>query len=270
MPPGHYYSPIPGEADLARYHRMWALGPPEHLPGIDLHEGILRANLEGMIREYHELPGFPPAETRGRRYYYDNPEHAYQDAVSTRYFVRQARPARIIEVGAGYSSAVMLDAIDDLGLETHCTFIEPDPDARLLRLLTKDDRRRHAVRVELVQDTPLEVFAELGEHDILFIDSSHVSKICSDVNWYLFEILPRLASGVLIHIHDINYPFEWPPHMVDRAWNEPYLLRAFLMYNTAFQIVGFNAYYSRMMTDRVREMPLSVERPGGSFWMRKR
>lgn len=269
MPPGHYYSPIPGEEDIARYRNQRARPLPQNLPGIQLDVETLRGNLEAMIREYRDFPEFPRTPTPGLRYFSDNPEHWYQDAISTRHFVMQSQPQQVVEIGAGYSSAIMLDTVDALALETRFTFIEPDPGARLYQLLTPADRARHSVRVEPVQDTPLAIFSSLRPNDILFIDSSHVSKAASDVNWYMFEILPILTPGVLIHIHDINYPFEWPEHLVARAWNEPYLLHAFLMYNRAFTILGWNAYYSLMMTPQVLQMPLCVKWPGGSFWMRK-
>ena len=115
-------------------------------------------------------------------------------------------------------------------------------------------------------------FESLESGDILFIDSSHVSKMDSDVNWYMFEILPRLKPGVFVHIHDIGFPFEYPLNFIQqgRCWNESYFLRAFMMYNNAFKIEFFVAFTSHFHIDFIRtEMPMCAERPGGSFWMRK-
>jgi hypothetical protein len=103
-----------------------------------------------------------------------------------------------------------------------------------------------------VQNVPLEVFARLESSDILFIDSSHILKTGSDVNHYLFEILPILQPGVLVHIHDILYPFEYPEAWVledKRSWNEAYALRAFLEYNSAFEIVYWNNFVWRHLRD---------------------
>ena len=110
------------------------------------------------------------------------------------------------------------------------------------------------------------------ENDVLFIDSTHVSKVGSDVNYIFFEILPRLRSGVHIHFHDIFYPFEYPKEWVyeGRNWNEIYMLRAFLQYNSDFQIT----YFQHMMTQRHRaffqeRMPLSVKNLGGNIWLKR-
>jgi hypothetical protein len=91
---------------------------------------------------------------------------------------------------------------------------------------------------------PIEVFDVLDDGDILFIDSTHVSKPGSDVNWLFFRVLPRLKPGVVIHVHDIFYPFEYHNDWLTerRSWNESYLLRSFLSYNNTFQITFFSSW----------------------------
>jgi len=117
------------------------------------------------------------------------------------------------------------------------------------------------------------VFEQLDENDIFFLDSSHVSKTGSDVNYLIFEILPALKPGVLVHIHDILYPFEYPEEWVlkeRRSWNESYLLRAFLQYNSAFEIVYWNNFvWHRMHEELGGLMPLCLENEGGSIWLRR-
>ena len=139
--------------------------------------------------------------------------------------LRHTRPARVIEVGSGYSSCALLDTNElFFGNSIACTFIEPYP--QLLTSLLKDgDDSRITVVAKNLQDVELSVFSELSAGDVLFVDSSHVSKTNSDVNYVFFEILPRLSSGVYIHFHDIFYPFEYPKEWVyqGRAWNEAYL-----------------------------------------------
>jgi len=164
----------------------------------------------------------------------------------------------------------MLDTADAYAIASQFTFIDPNP-GRLLENITEVDHRRCNVLVQKVQDVDVSMFSALQRNDVLFIDSSHVAKLCSDVNWYFFEIFPRLASGVVIHIHDINYPFTDPGHFVEqgRSWNEIYMLRAFLMYNSAFRIIGWIPFYTLLREEAVRQMPLCVQYPGGSFWMRK-
>jgi hypothetical protein len=116
-------------------------------------------------------------------------------------------------------------------------------------------------------------FDVLMESDVLFVDSSHVVKVGSDVLDLFFRILPRLKSGVYIHFHDIFHPFEYPKEWIinGKAWNEAYLLRAFLQYNDSFEIVFFNTFLEFFHPGRFhRDMPLCMKNPGGSIWLRKR
>jgi hypothetical protein len=113
-----------------------------------------------------------------------------------------------------------------------------------------------------LQEVELEEFDSLQENDILFIDSTHVSKINSDVNRIFFVILPRIAPGVHIHFHDIFYPFEYPREWIyeGRAWNEAYLLHAFLQYNSAFRITLMNTFLERFHQQFFQdEMPFSLD-----------
>jgi hypothetical protein len=165
----------------------------------------------------------------------------------------------------------MLDTADHWLPDTAFTFIDPDT-ATLDALLRPADRARVNVMRARLQDVPLTTFDSLAANDILFIDSTHVSKTGSDVNRILFEILPRLASGVHIHFHDVFYPFEYPKEWVyeGRAWNEDYILRAFLEFNDSFEIVLFGTWLARFHRELLDElMPMTRENPGGSLWLRK-
>ena len=127
--------------------------------------------------------------------------------------------------------------------------------------------------VSPVQDVPVSVFESLEANDILFIDSSHVSKVASDVNWLVFTVLPVLERGVYVHIHDIFYPFEYRPDWVHqgRAWTEAYLIRAFLEFNDAFEMVLFSSYLRSFHRETVTSvMPLWDGNIGGSLWLRRR
>jgi hypothetical protein len=118
----------------------------------------------------------------------------------------------------------------------------------------------------------LDVFESLEKNDILFIDSTHVSRVDSDVNRALFEILPRLKSGVFVHFHDVFFPFEYPRQWVfeGRAWNELYMLRAFLQYNKGFNVVLMNTFMEHFHESFFREnMPLCLKNRGGSIWLEK-
>jgi hypothetical protein len=186
--------------------------------------------------------------------------------------MRFLRPQRIVEVGSGYSSCAILD-VNELFFDNAiaCTFIEPYP--QLLRsVIGNSDRRSIRLIGQKVQDADLNVFRELQASDILFIDSSHVSKTGSDLNYILFKILPLLKKGVYIHFHDIFYPFEYPRNWVNegRAWNETYMLRAFLQYNQSFQIRFFSTYLLRQYPEIFKEgLPLCLKEPGGNLWIEK-
>jgi hypothetical protein len=186
--------------------------------------------------------------------------------------LRRLRPRHVIEVGSGYSSAAMLDTNDKfLDRQVNFTFIEPYP-GRLNSLLTESDRQRCKIHMNRVQDVPLDVFRQLEANDVLFIDSSHVVKIGSDVRHLLWEVLPRLAAGVMIHVHDISWPFEYAADWVLRgnAWNEAYFLRTFLQFNPTFQIEYFNSYIAMVHGAELgRKMPKCLENPGGGLWLRK-
>jgi predicted O-methyltransferase YrrM len=269
FPPGHFYSPLPSRAEIAEAFARGGFGPP--FPAVDLNEAAQCARLERIAAWYPEQP-FPETQTEGRRFYLDNPSYGHFDAIMLYGMLREARPRRIIEVGSGFSSAAMLDLNETvLGGGVQFTFVDPDM-GRLRVLLRKDDDARVTLVEKRVQEVSLDLFSSLGENDVLFIDSSHVSKIGSDVNRLYFDVLPALAPGVLIHIHDVagnlDYPREWLEE--GRAWNEQYLLRAFLMNNHAYRIELFSAWLWNARHELIRErMPMCARGGGGQMWLRK-
>ncbi len=191
--------------------------------------------------------------------------------------LRHFRPRKVVEVGSGHSSAVMLDTNEAfLDARVDFTFIEPFPENRLNSVLRAQDKEIAKIIPDFVQNVPLSIFAELDENDLLFIDSSHVSKGGSDLNYLIFEVLPVLKRGVLIHFHDIFYPFELPDKWVlERKWywNENYLLRAFLMYNDSFEIVNFNSYLVVNLEKwfaKYKPYSLNKTKEAGSIWLRKK
>jgi hypothetical protein len=132
----------------------------------------------------------------------------------------------------------MMDINERLfGNQIKITCIEPYPEL-LCSLFLERDRDTQVIIPQSLQDTDLGLFESLVGNDILFIDSTHVSKIDSEVNYLLFQILPTLSSNVCVHFHDIFYPFEYPKEWVyeGRSWNENYILRSFLQYNSSFRI----------------------------------
>jgi hypothetical protein len=271
VPPGHFYSPIPSIEDIRRDESK-IFGPvPHDIPGVDLRESDQLRLLEEFIPFYSEMP-FQPQKTGELRYYFENPAYSYSDAILLHCMIRYLRPKKIIEVGSGHSSCMTLDTNEFFfggGIST--TFIEPYPDL-LTSLLKETDKNNTRIISCNLQDTDIAEFETLGANDILFVDSTHVSKVNSDVNRIFFDILPRLASGVHIHFHDIFYPFEYPKEwlMEGRAWNEAYMLRTFLQYNKSFEVVLMNTYMEYAHESFFREkMPLCMKNLGGSIWIRK-
>jgi len=270
FPPGHFYSPVPSLDDV-RQNEERIFHTPESVPGIDLNVAEQMEFLGTFKAMSGEMP-FQQEKQDHLRYYFNNENFSYFDAIALHGMIRHAKPKRIIEVGSGFSSCVTLDT-NELFFhgKISCTFIEPYPDL-LYSLLKPGDREQVTIIPSKVQDVPTSTFADLEAGDILFIDSTHVSKIDSDVNHELFRILPALAPGVFIHFHDIFYPFEYPKQWLydGRSWNENYLLRAFLQYNSAFKIVFFNDWFARLNNDLLKtQMPDALKNTGGSIWLKK-
>jgi hypothetical protein len=256
-PPGHFYSPIPEQAEILRNDDRIFDTSSREVAGVELNESGQLQLFHALAAFYGDHP-FPEHKQDGRRYWFENPAFSYFDAIVFSCMIRHVRPRRVIEVGSGHSSCALLDTNErffDRAIE--CTFIEPYPQL-LMSLLRDEDRAHLRLVARNLQDVDRSVFSELSEDDILFIDSSHVAKTDSDVNYIFFEVLPRLRNGVYIHFHDIFYPFEYPKEWVyqGRAWNEAYILRAFLQHNACFRIQLFNSFLERFHRDTVaREMP---------------
>jgi predicted O-methyltransferase YrrM len=272
-PAGHFYSPVPSLVDVARFDADGEQASASTtIPGIDLNAAGQLAIVR-QLGQFYSPEDLPDEPQPGRRYYCDNDFFSYADAVMLQAMLRLTRPQRIVEVGSGFSSALILDVRDAfLTPATHCTFIEPNPE-RLELLLSTTDREYCEIIESPVQDVSRSIFDALDANDILFIDSSHVSKLASDVNLLVLSILPLLKPGVFVHIHDIFYPFEYPEAWVHegRSWNESYLIRAFLEFNEAFEVIVFNSYLRRFHCRLVADsMPLWERGHGGSLWLKRR
>ena len=215
---------------------------------------------------------FPEHRSKDLRYFYDNIWYSYSDAIFLYSFLRKNKPGRIVEIGSGFSSAVMLDTIDRFfDQPTDVTFIEPNPDRLTSLLSDKDENKVHIIEKK-IQDVPIEFFSSLQSGDLLFIDSSHVVKCGSDLQRLMFDIVPILPSGVFVHFHDIFYPFEQPSAWLKDGiyWNENYFLRAFLSYNSAWEVYFFNTYVAAEFNDYISEnLPLCIRNLGGSLYIRR-
>lgn len=272
-PPGHFYSPLVDPSDphaaLASTGDLRAL---EGRPDLVIDEPGMLSLLERIAAFYPEMP-WQPARAAGARYFFDNPHFGEGDAITLYGLLRLFKPRRFMEVGCGYSSLASMDVNDFfLGGTMDTLYIDPNPE-QLEKLLDDADPYRARIRATALQDVPLDWFTELEAGDVLFIDSSHVLKTGSDVCDALFRILPALASGVVVHFHDILYPFEYPREWIcqeNRSWNETYALRAFLQYNSAFRVLFFNNLIYRKYPDLTERLtPLCARNAGGGLWLRK-
>lgn len=238
------------------------------------------AALDLRVAEQLELvdrlgPKWPEFSKSWRRYNPDNPWFNHSDGAVYYSILTTLRPKRIMEVGCGFSSAIALDVRDQELHDLELTFIEPYPD-RLFELLREGDNTTATIHRAILQDVPVETFDVLEKDDILFIDSSHISKPGSDVNMLFFEILPRLRPGVVVHLHDIFFPFEYPDTWLSRddwlnlGWNELYLLQTFLSYNNVFEIMFFNCLVWQEHAEIVRRyFPEGHRDLPGSIWLRR-
>lgn len=271
VPPGHFYSPIPSMEEIKKDEAKIFDSMQSTIHGVELHEAEQLELLKKFVPFYNQM-SFSENKQEGLRYYFENPAYSYSDAIMLHCMMRLLQPNRIIEVGSGFSSCMMLDTNElHFDQEIEMTFIEPYPDLLLSLIKEKDNRNICTIQSRL-QDVNIAEFDKLQANDILFIDSTHVSKTNSDVNHLFFNILPRLKAGVYIHFHDIFFPFEYPKEWVyeGRAWNEVYILRAFLQFNTAFKIVLMNTFIANAHQDFLSEnMPLCLKNTGGSIWLSK-
>lgn len=267
---GHYHSPIPDRDDVLKY--VESRKPLNlELPDVKLNKEKQFELLNDYVRFYEELP-FPEKQNMDYRFYYDNSWYSYSDAIFLYSFLRKHEPKRIIEIGSGFSSAVMLDTVD--GFFSHhpdITFIDPYPD-RLKSLLRSDDKNHVRIIDKKIQEVPMELFLTLEAGDFLFIDSSHVIKCGNDLQLLMFEILPLLPSGIFVHFHDVFYPFDYPSKWLKegRYWNENYFLRAFLSYNCDWSVHFFNTYVAFAFNDLIKDkMPLCSKYAGGSLYIQR-
>jgi hypothetical protein len=209
------------------------------------------------------------------RFVFTNEYFAGLDAALYYALIRDLRPARVIEIGAGMSTRIADAAFQRNREEGHAgelTCIEPFPQPRLTR-----DMPKITLIERTLEQVPLETFDTLQANDILFIDSSHAVKFGGDVCRAFLEILPRLKPGVWVHVHDIFFPRDYPASwLIDRrlAFNEQYLLEAFLVFNRAYSVRAVNYWLSlehRADAEVLAPPPIwpQGELGCGSFWMQR-
>ena len=279
MVPLHYESPIPPTSELRQ--SLWL--QPSKMPGIDLRDAAQLDLLDIFQSRYQkEYDAFPRGGSNNSQHFHlNNGWFEKVDAEILYCMVRYYRPRRIIEVGSGLTTtlsgqAIRSNQLDDAAYRCEFTAIEPFP----VRVNPAARPPDFQMLEKQLQDVPLTTFSMLGENDILFIDSSHVSRTGSDVNFEILEILPRLKPGVIVHFHDIFLPWEYPQSWVvdnHRFLNEQYVLQAFLACNRDFRVVWASNYmryqHPEALARAFASFLVDITAPGtflpGSFWIRR-
>ncbi len=265
--PVHFYSPVPDTAKLPP--RTWTVASA--LPGVDMNEPGQLELLETVFAKYYEeFLTFPLKRTdNDLEFSFENDQVSGADPFILHALIRELKPRRIVEVGGGYTTLVSTKAVRCNGSgEIVC--VEPYPRPFLDRALEGVGRLARCP----VQEVDLDLFTSLGENDILFIDSTHVARIGSDVNRLFLEILPRLAPGVWVHVHDIFLPYDYPETWTKDMhffWSEQYLLQAFLIGNRMYRPRFAVGYMGRRHPEAMRRVfpGWALGLGGGSFWMRR-
>jgi predicted O-methyltransferase YrrM len=269
FPDGHFYSPIVNVNYLVQSQaRIWPEKP--EILGVDFNDASHLEWLLEILPKYMNDYDLYPLEAKGEQdFYIQNTIFSWLDSRLLYSAVRHYQPKRIIEIGSGMSSLLVADVNRQFfNEEIEFICIEPYPK----EFLVKGVKGISNLIQEKVEDVSLSIFEQLNSGDILFIDSSHVSKTGSDVNHIYFEIVPRLANGVIIHIHDIFLPADYPKKWAieqGRSWNEQYLVRALLMYTKAFEVLFGCSYALYNYPAQVRELLQGQLYGGGSLWLRK-
>jgi predicted O-methyltransferase YrrM len=272
--PAHFYSPVPDTRMLRTTFKRWYA--PSSLAGVQIDVATQEAFLHNLAPYAHECAALPDYDSVTQQGLGEG--YSVVDAHTLYLMLRYVKPKHMIEVGSGVSTLFALEALGRTATETgnnaQITCIEPYPRRGLLGIAAGG--RVELVR-DVVQDVAVSVFQELQEGDVLFIDSSHVLKLDSDVQYLYLEILPRLNKGVVIHIHDIFFPYPTPEPETwifrqHQFWNESPLVQAFLAFNPAFEILLCGSYLHHHAPALLQNVVAAYDPHknfAGSLWLRK-
>ena len=260
--PAGVYSPVPAVPPRADplWRREWSLE-------LDTEHQLAYLETE-LLPFLDELPAALEAARR-RGFTVWNGQYQAGDAEILYALLRRLRPRRVLEVGSGFStlvSAAACAANARDGAPAELVAVDPEPRTAI------DEGIDGLAHLELrdCRDLPLDRFRELESGDVLFLDTSHVVKLGSEVNWLVLEVLPRLAPGVYVHFHDIFLPYEYPAYLLELEayFNEQYLVHAMLVFGDMFEVV-FGSYAASRMHPGLMADVLGATWGGGSLWVRK-
>jgi hypothetical protein len=266
----HYYEPVYKAEDIFRDPAA-----PRPLTGIDWNlEGQM--SLLGQFKFGEALRSLDGRSYSGHTFRYANDWFGPGDAEALYSMIRYAKPSKIVEIGCGQSTLVAHFAIADAMLE--------DPDYQCHQICFEPFENPWLndlgidVRRQKIERSDLTLFKTLSPGDIVFIDSSHILRPMGDVEFEFLHVIPTLPWGVIIHIHDIFSPRDYPAKWLTedrRFWNEQYLLEAFLSFNTEFEIICATNDLMHRGTTQFKEAFPVLAATGtlplvGSFWLRRK
>ena len=270
--PNHFFFPIPDTNALDK--GLWE--KESMLVGIDMNMNEQLKLLTQIFPKYQEEYAFRTAKTSTPyEYYLDNGSFGAVDAEVLHSMIRYFKPKRIIEIGSGFSTYVSARACllnkEKEEVNTELVAVEPFPND----VLKGGFPGLSALIQKPLEQVDLDLFCSLEANDFLFIDSTHVLKIGGDVKYLYLEVLPRLTKGVIVHSHDIFFPFEYPKSWVLENhwfWTEQYLLQAFLAFNTAFEVLWAGQYMNRKYPKQVSKTFPSYRKDAfpGSLWIKRK
>ena len=246
-------------------------GPPAPCAGVDFDHAAHEHYLREVFPKYQdEFAGLlverPPDWLERPRFFLRNDAFKDIDALAYWGFIREHRPQRIVELGSGYSTMLAAEAVAANGVG-RVTAIDPYP---------REFVRRNDLGIQ-VMTTPAEtlsaeIMQSLDVDDIAFVDSSHVVRQGGDVTWFFLNVLPLLRPGVIVHVHDVHLPFEYPRELVTQRnvyWTEQYLLQAYLIQNTRAHVLFGSRYAVHALPDETASaFPQADRLHGASFWFR--
>lgn len=275
--PNHFYSPVPDTRELDRRAGLW--NEESDMPGVDWRAAEQLEWLQGVLSRLRHECDFPLDPTGvPHAYFVRNGAFGLISAAVLHCMVRHFSPRTILEVGSGNSTCVSARAAlmnQAEGRPARLIAVEPHPGEMLQRGFPGLTR----LIPEKAQDVERELFTGLQAGDILFIDSSHVVRMGNDVLFLYLDVLPRLAKGVVVHIHDIFLPRHYPRRWVvegRRFWAEQYLLQAFLALNPSFEVLWSGSFMQLKHPEALRKafpLPEGLSPEEGyassSFWMRR-
>lgn len=268
----HYYQPIP------RYEALpdSIFTDPQTLPGIQLDRDRFSATLKHLSVKSAEAQWPDKAGALGE-YHTNNDNFGFSSAALLHTMIRTHNTRKVIEIGGGFSSLISLHALRlNHGDNFRFDCVEPYPWPWLEETLRAQSGAR--LLKQPVEQLAPDMLADLAENDILFIDSSHCVRLASDVNFLFLQVIPRLKPGVIVHIHDIYIPYEYPRvHFHGRQklfWNEQYLLQALLTDNPRLEVILPGFFVQKDMENEFAAAfpaydPIKHRRTS-SFWMRVR